>query len=254
MRAVDSLLLAGSLLLLAGCPQPPDTPTDAPSGPGAAPPPSTPPGEGSGTPPAPAGEPPGAPDGQAPAGGAPPAAPPADDAAGTPGGDGCEWAGVDGQWSAYEGKEMVRFSGEIAYDGDAKGHVLVDFLDAERDILLSARCQEAGRLEVQVPKDLGAVTVVALIDADFNGPTRNDAVGRVADVVEIKGEDIDGLSISLVDGGDLGDITLPEPSGREAHPPVEGEVPPEEAKDMGNDEGEPPAEPGAPPNPYKQGG
>ncbi|MFT4979059.1 MAG: hypothetical protein ACI8S6_004969 [Myxococcota bacterium] len=234
MRAIAVLLISGALLL-AGCPQPPEAPTGAPDKPGL---PVNQPPPAAGTPDAP---PPGEKPEEQPAA---EATPPVE--GGAP--SGCEWAGVDSQWSKYDETERVRIAGDLSYEGDAAGHVLLDLLSADKDILLSVRCAKPGPFEVSVPKGLGATTLVAIIDSDFNGPTRNDAAGRTAEPVDIQAADIDGVTIALAAGADLGDITLPDPAGREAFVPPDSEIPPAEAEGEAP-EGDEPG--GAAPNPYK---
>ena len=181
------LLPFASLLLLAvpvlaGCPDPTTTTTDA---------------------------------GAAPAGG--PEADP--NAAGTPGApvnpDGTAVAVPSGRpeivgWKPEAG-EGVKLSGKISYTGTKEGALRLDFLKpgangAFPELLNSATVDKLGEWSVDAPKTTGEVGIVAYLDAAGDGPSPTDPAGRVKGLINIAAVDITGLDIELSDTPNLEDF------------------------------------------------
>lgn len=167
---------------------------------------------GPGAPPGTPGAPPGAP-GTPPGG---PDAPPADPSAaplpppagGTPPGPGAPPVPVakhpDKEFNVEAGKG-VKVSGSVIYSGSQKGTVRVDFLRQEDklgfpEIVGSLTLKAPGPFDIDVPQNLGKVRVVAYIDADGNGPSEGEAMGRAPkDTYDIEATPITGIDITLSD-------------------------------------------------------
>ncbi len=214
------LFIAGGLML-SGCPDPTAGGT-AGQGPGA-----------------PAGGPAaGGPGAGAPGAGGPGAGVPGGEGAGAPPmGAGAAGGGRPDQarFSVAEG-EGVEISGTFEYAGSATGSHRIDFLTMDTDgpptLVHALSLDAAGPWSVEAPKNFGKVYIVAFIDKKGDGPSSDDPSGRIADQVEIGTKPVTGLTLTLKDDADLGNLTPgaagpPEGAGTPdaALPPSEGGAP-----------------------------
>ena len=126
----------------------------------------------------------------------------------------------------------VTLSGEAVYPGEQSGTWRLVVLDLPNEgapgLLLSQSIPKSGEFSFTAPKGYGEIHLVAFVDLDGDGPTGTDPAGTVA--VEVSGDDIDGLSITIADEPDLGELTpnMPGPHSGAGDPPPEGE--PQEGK------------------------
>lgn len=159
-------------LLLTACPEAPPT-TDAPM-------PNNPP--------------------QAGADGTMPPPPPQDGAAG----GGAPGAGPATMPSlTVEPGTGVKLSGEFKYSGTAQGKNRVDFFQVGADgrpmILHAMTIDKAGPWEIELPKALGKINLLAFIDAEGNGPQLAEPSVLLKDV-DVEQAPISGLTLTLADG------------------------------------------------------
>jgi hypothetical protein len=94
----------------------------------------------------------------------------------------------------------VVLAGNISYDGEEKGNLLLQFLREEEDqpivLLHSEERSGLGAFEIQAPSDLGEISAVAFLDLDGDDkPTPNDLGGRFDLVVEQS--DVRGIQIDI---------------------------------------------------------
>jgi len=111
----------------------------------------------------------------------------------------------------------VTVSGTLRYTGESKGMVRIDVLrredDAPPQLLHVEKLDAPGDFTFQAPSNTGAVSLVAFVDVDEDGPSPTDPAGR-ADI-EIAEETVGDLRIDLSDEPELGDLTpgdAPAPS------------------------------------------
>lgn len=164
-----------------------------------------------------------APGGNAPAGGHPPGGPgagPTVEGMGgpPPGGPGASGRPEGSHFNVTPG-QGVELSGSFVYAGDATGGRRVDFLtmaEGAPPVLVHAiTLDNPGEWKVEAPKDFGEVYVVAFIDRTGDGPSADDPRGRLENAVKVGTEPITGLTLTLTDNGNLGEL-MP---GGNPHPP-----------------------------------
>ena len=86
-------------------------------------------------------------------------------------------------------EDAIILAGNIAYDGEEEGNLLLQFLREKKDqpiaLLHSEERSAIGAFEIKVPRDLGEISAVAFLDLDGDDkPTPNDLGGRFDLVVE----------------------------------------------------------------------
>ncbi|MFN7143489.1 MAG: hypothetical protein ACK4YP_06935 [Myxococcota bacterium] len=168
------------VLLLLGCPEPSEEGNGPPPDLGGGQPPGGAPPPGDGTAPPPAG------DGTTP--------PPA------PSGDGTGTGGAIPKLSVNPG-EGVKLSGTVTVEGSAPGELRLDLSSpssegAGQKIIHAVTLPSAGPWEIEVPKDLGTVTVTFFVDADGDGPSPTEPTATINDV-SIKDTPVTGLNATL---------------------------------------------------------
>lgn len=164
--------------------------------------------------------------------------------------------------------EGVTLSGLISYEGEQKGALRMDFLtvaeNAHPNLVHATSLDALGAFSIEVPKDFGALHLVAFIDVAGDGPSPTDPAATVK--VAVGTDDISDITLALSDEPDLGELTPGGPPEGEPGPgvgavegepadmqPAEGAPPPEGAPPEGAPpEGAPPAE-GAPPEGAAEG-
>lgn len=188
------------LLLLAGCPDP-SVSTDAGEGKAGGPAPTAPlaPPDGAVAPP-PEGAPAGAP------GGVPGELPPPPAGGVRP----------DNVFQVTSG-QSVKISGTVSYSGTRTGDLRVDFLKSNvgafPELAHSITLPKPGPFEVEAPKGYGELSVVAFLDADGNGPSEGEPAARIEGTITVADADITGLSLTLSDAPNLGDLKPPGAGG-----------------------------------------
>lgn len=97
----------------------------------------------------------------------------------------------------------VKLSGEFKYSGTATGTLRVDFFqvgsDARPMILHALTLEKAGPWEVEVPKGLGKIHVLAFIDATGNGPQLAEPSFLMKDL-DVQQVAMPGLELAVADG------------------------------------------------------
>ncbi len=101
------------------------------------------------------------------------------------------------------GKEgNVTISGKVAYGGDKRGKVVIDFLQHQEGAMLptlkhTISLDQPGTFTASAPKNLGKVQIISYIDTDQNGPSTGEPMGYTD--VKIETKDITGLDITIGD-------------------------------------------------------
>lgn len=97
----------------------------------------------------------------------------------------------------------VKLSGEFKYSGTAQGKNRVDFFQVGGDgrpmILHAMTLDKAGPWEIELPKALGKINVLAFIDAEGNGPQLAEPSVLLKDV-DVEQAPLPGLTLTLTDG------------------------------------------------------
>lgn len=97
----------------------------------------------------------------------------------------------------------VMLSGEFAYTGATTGHYRVDFFqvgaDGRPNILHALKLDKPGHWELEVPKGLGKINLLAFVDTEGNGPQLAEPSALLPDV-DVGQEPISTLNFTLVDG------------------------------------------------------
>lgn len=111
----------------------------------------------------------------------------------------------------------IKISGTVSYAGTRKGDLRVDFLRSNLgsfpELVHSVTLPQPGAFEVEAPKGFGEVSVVAFLDADGNGPSDGEPAARVDGTLKIEDKDIGGITLTLSDNPDLGDLKPPSQGG-----------------------------------------
>ena len=129
----------------------------------------------------------------------------------------------------------VLLSGEFVYTGATTGHYRVDFFqvgpDGRPNILHAMMLEKVGHWELEVPKGLGKIDMLAFVDTEGNGPQLAEPSALLVDVI-VGQEPISTLNFTLVDGAPNAFATdsptlanLPAGGG----PPPGGQAPPDGA-------------------------
>lgn len=99
----------------------------------------------------------------------------------------------------------VKLSGEFTYAGTAQGSYRVDFFQVGNDgrpmILHALKLEKPGPWEMEVPKGLGKVNLLAFVDAEGNGPQMAEPSALLRDV-EVGQEPLATLNFAVADGAD----------------------------------------------------
>lgn len=184
------------LLFLTACPDPAATQD-----------PNAPPPGGEAGPPADPNAIPGTPDPNAAPG---PADPNATPGAGAP--NGANQAGsrpVPAGFTVTPG-QGVKLSGNIVWSGAVDGKLRVDFLRNPEgspypELMHSLEQSKAGPWSVEVPKDLGEISVVAFIDKDDNGPSPGEPMALYKGDLKIASQtEIKDINLELSESPDMG--------------------------------------------------
>jgi hypothetical protein len=146
-----------------------------------------------------------------------------------------------------EAGQGLKISGTIAYAGEKKGTVRMDFLKVGAsgdfpELVHTMDLAAVGPWELEVPKDAGELAIVCYMDADDNGPSDGEPAGRVAGRIKVGQDPVTGLDITLADEPDLGDLKPGPPPGG-APPAGGGQMPPNAGAGAA-----PPGAGGAPPD------
>ncbi len=108
---------------------------------------------------------------------------------------------IDGSMVPAAGEGVV-VSGKASYTGDAKGAIRVDIIQAraaggtELHPFNTVLADADGKWSFEVPKDVGAVTVVAYIDLNKDGPNPGEPSG-VNENVTVGTDGASGIEIQL---------------------------------------------------------
>ena len=113
-------------------------------------------------------------------------------------------------FDAEEGKS-VTLSGTVAYTGTATGTLRVDFLrqtdnTSAPTLLDTITLTAPGPFSVQVPKDLGAISIVAYLDSSDNGPDADEPSAHTDGNITIGQADVTGVDLNLSDNPNKGGL------------------------------------------------
>ncbi|MFT5683217.1 MAG: hypothetical protein ACI8RZ_004146 [Myxococcota bacterium] len=140
------------------------------------------------------------------------------------------------------GGETVTLSGTVA-GLTGQGSMIIELVRPDAKVsAYGFACPMSSDFSLPVPVGLGTVGVGVFVDSNGNGPDTADIAGRHSAHIEVGTEDISGLTITVSESPDLGDITPPfsmPNAPRDGQPPGEGEPP--AAEDAPPGEGTPPA-------------
>ena len=107
----------------------------------------------------------------------------------------------------------VKIGGTIDYAGEISGRIRLDFLTQEGiaapALVHTAELTSLGDWSEEVPKEYGALHIVAFIDKDGDGPNAGDPATKTE--IEVGAEDVTGVDLVLQDGFDLAADTPPQP-------------------------------------------
>jgi hypothetical protein len=106
----------------------------------------------------------------------------------------------------------VKLSGTTTYAGTKKGKVRIDVLSLKDGatmpgLVATTSVDAIGAWEIEIPKNAGDVHVVAFLDLANNGPDTTDPAGRTKDPVKMGEAAVGGVSVTIEDAADLGDLT-----------------------------------------------
>ncbi len=97
----------------------------------------------------------------------------------------------------------AKLSGTFVYEGAAKGTYRVDFFNIGPDgrprVLHAMTLDKPGPWELEAPKGLGKINVLAFVDAQGNGPQLVEPSALLKDV-DVEADAIPALDLTLVDG------------------------------------------------------
>ncbi len=99
--------------------------------------------------------------------------------------------------------EGVVLSGRLTYIDEAEPagtlrlEVMAMLADGESTLLAVQDLEELGDWKMRVPKDLGAIGILAYFDAEMNGPSPGEPLGQVFEPVVVGQEDIAGIDLTL---------------------------------------------------------
>jgi len=97
----------------------------------------------------------------------------------------------------------VLLSGEYSYAGAATGTDRVDFFrvgaDGRPEILHAMLLDKRGHWELEVPRALGRIDILAFVDQDGGGPQQSEPSALLKDV-DIQDQPLSHLDLVLVDG------------------------------------------------------
>ncbi len=146
--------------------------------------------------------------------------------------------------SVTPGKGVV-ISGTLSYEGDKTGRIRLDVLTTKgrnpHVLAKTLELPEFGPWAVELPKDFGTVNVMAFLDQSGDGPTEGDPVTALAEPVVVGGDPIEGLDLTLQEGGDVRKLlnAEPPPEPPDDVPMPDADAPPEELPALGTPEGQP---------------
>lgn len=97
----------------------------------------------------------------------------------------------------------VKLSGNYTYDGATKGAYRLDIFrmgsDGRPMILHAATLEKTGPWELEVPKDLGTVNIMAFVDSNGNGPELAEPSATLIDIA-VGTEAVANLDLKPADG------------------------------------------------------
>lgn len=97
----------------------------------------------------------------------------------------------------------VKISGAYTYDGATKGAYRLDIFrmgsDGRPMILHAATLEKTGPWELEVPKDLGTVNIMAFVDSNGNGPELAEPSATLTDIA-VGTEPVANLDLKPADG------------------------------------------------------
>jgi hypothetical protein len=103
----------------------------------------------------------------------------------------------------------VQLSGEIQYNGEKEGVVLLQVLTMQANqppqLLHHEELEGIGPFALSPPANLGPARLICFLDVDGDGPSPTDPA--VMQKVEVKGADQTNLKLLLLDDPDLDDMT-----------------------------------------------
>lgn len=136
---------------------------------------------------------------------------------------------------AVEKGKGVTISGTVEYGGAVEGTIWIDFLrttEADPALQHSLRVDAAGPWTVEAPVDQGALTVMAFIDTNGNGPDVGEPKVLLAEPLQVGSEDVAGVSLVIRDDWDESYVGAGAPPAavnppRSVRPDAGAEVPAE---------------------------
>jgi hypothetical protein len=137
-------------------------------------------------------------------------------------------------------EKSVTLSGEIRYNGNKEGVVLLQVLTMQANqppqLLHHEELEGTGAFTLSAPANLGPVRLIFFLDVDGDGPSPTDPA--VMQKVEVKSTDQTDLVLLLLDEPNLDDMTPGEDHSDQAAPapatptpeaPSDSEDPPDKA-------------------------
>lgn len=155
----------------------------------------------------------------------------------------------DARFAVTPGTGVV-LNGVFQYEGDITGSYRIDFQKQEGNappmLVHAIELDEPGPFSIEVPKNYGALHLLGFVDAQQDGPSADDPVGRSQAPIIIGEEDIEGVILEIAVGNTINPMPPPDSAptpddggSADGEPAPEGEAPPA-------DGGEAPADGGAP--------
>jgi len=134
--------------------------------------------------------------------------------------------------------EGVLLSGSVSYQGQVQGKLRVDFLreGGSNEIpaaLHTLSLDAPGPWSVEVPEGFGPIGIVAFIDTDQDGPSRNEPKVVLSGTLQVESEPISGIELLIEDDWDRG---RPQTGQRPAPPSLRGSTAPPPASPQGETE------------------
>ncbi len=123
--------------------------------------------------------------------------------------------------AGFEPGQGVTVRGTAAYAGLATGPLLLEVVVPDDSghprIAHHARCEYHGDFRIELPPELGAAHIVAVVDPGQDGPSAGDPMGVTTEPFTVKRAPVQGVWIDVQDGVDLGaydPVSLMRSAGR----------------------------------------
>lgn len=108
-----------------------------------------------------------------------------------------------------QGSETVTISGTVA-GLTGQGSMIIELVRPDSKVsTYGFACPMSSEFALPIPAGLGVVGVAVFVDGNGNGPDSTDIAGRHSEHIEIKAQDISGLTITVSESPDLGDLSPP---------------------------------------------